>query len=84
MSTSEPFMPAHWPSDRDRARNEIDIDGDVDVLPQTGATDDDQPTIDEIELPENHTFRIPTPGDALSAEELRADLAGETGDHTPA
>jgi hypothetical protein len=73
MSTAEPFMPAHWPSPRDRAA-ELDVDTDVDVFYSPGGEEEG------TELPElarTPVFRTPTPGAGLTAEELSADMNAE-------
>ena len=72
MSTSEPFMPAHWSRPVDRAA-EIDADHDVDVFEPSPA-DDAEPT---PTFPDNPAFRTPTPGDALSETALESDLGND-------
>lgn len=82
MSTAEPFMPAHWPSDRDRARDDIDIDADTDVIPPDDSVDAAADVeLADLPLPENDVFRTPEPGHALSEDELEADLS-EDSPHT--
>lgn len=73
MSTADPFLPAPWPAPQQRDAAEIDLDHDVDViLPGDDAAEEDASA--DVAFPENPAFRPPTPGIALTKEELEADL----------
>jgi hypothetical protein len=73
MSTAEPFIPAETPRESPTA-HEHDVDGDTDVLPEQGVTDPDAESA-PVEEPKA-TFRTPTPGARLTAEELEDDVDG--------
>ncbi|WP_375386345.1 hypothetical protein [uncultured Microbacterium sp.] len=73
MSMSEPIMPPHKHRDDSRS-GEHDIDTDVDVFldDEGDSSAGGLPT-----LPANGVFRVPAPGEALTAEQLQSDLDKE-------
>jgi hypothetical protein len=69
MSMAEPLMPAHEPP-AERSPLEHDLDSDTDVIFDV----DDGTAVETPSYAPNPTFRKPTPGETLTAEQLRSDF----------
>ncbi|QHC69727.1 hypothetical protein [Rathayibacter sp. VKM Ac-2801] len=74
MSMAEPFLPAHEPSDDDRARDTAFDDDDVLIEPDTAPAEAEPAAEEDEDVP---AFRTPVAGDRLTADELAEELDDE-------